>query len=107
MSSLSERSIKQVIDLELCICLLRIWCCTNLVVALFSVLKLVFGGFLGSNALFVNEFMGLTLCVSHNTSTYTKTGADALSELIADHGTSWDLWESGVALSVITADFLL
>ncbi|CAM4844399.1 unnamed protein product, partial [Rotaria magnacalcarata] len=87
-------------------------CCTNLVVALFSVLKLVFGGFLveissGSNALFVNEFMGLTLCVSHNTSTYTKTGADALSELIADHGTSWDLWESGVALSVITADFLL
>ncbi|CAF4633112.1 unnamed protein product, partial [Rotaria magnacalcarata] len=61
----------------------------------------------GSNALFVNEFMGLTLCVSHNTSTYTKTGADALSELIADHGTSWDLWESGVALSVITADFLL
>ncbi|CAF1956748.1 unnamed protein product, partial [Rotaria magnacalcarata] len=49
--------------------------------------------------------MGLTLCVSHNTSTCTKTGADALSELIVDLGTSWDLWESGVALSVITADF--
>ncbi|CAF4334424.1 unnamed protein product [Rotaria sp. Silwood2] len=68
----------------------------NLVAALFCVLTLVFGGFLveisfvlsflqwiqyfsifryGSNALLINEFIGLTLCLPNNTNICVKDGA--------------------------------
>lgn len=99
----------------------------NLVAALFCVLTLIFGGFLveissvvvflqwiqyfsifryGSNALLVNEFMGLTLC-SYNGTTSCTTGADVLSSFSVDHGTDWDLWKNCVALISISIGFLV
>lgn len=99
----------------------------NLVAALFCVLTLVFGGFLveissvlgfirwiqyisifryGSNALLVNEFMGLKLCLPNNRTICVKDGAEVLAELHVDHGTNWDLWKNFVALISITIGFL-
>ncbi|CAF2896306.1 unnamed protein product [Rotaria sp. Silwood2] len=99
----------------------------NLVAALFCVLTLVFGGFLveissvlsflqwiqyfsifryGSNALLINEFIGLTLCLPNNTNICVKDGTEVLTELHVEHSTNWDLWKNFVALISITIGFL-
>ncbi len=100
----------------------------SLVAALFCVLTLVFGGFLvdissvvsflrwiqyfsifryAANLLLINEFMGLTLCLSNNTQICQTNGSDILTELNIDHSTSWDLWKNFVALASITIGFLV
>jgi ATP-binding cassette subfamily G (WHITE) protein 2 len=100
----------------------------NLVAALFCVLTLVFGGFLvdissvvsflrwiqyfsifryAANLLLINEFMGLTLCLSNNTQICQTNGSDILTQLNIDHSTNWDLWKNFVALASITIGFLV
>ena len=100
----------------------------NLLAALFSVLTLVFGGFLveissvirilqwikhisifryGSTILSINEFTGLTFCVTNNSTICPRTGADVLHEMNIDYSTSWDLWKNFVALASIAVGFLL
>ena len=95
---------------------------------LFCVLTLIFGGFLveissvvgflrwiqyfsifryGSNALLINEFTGLTLCSSNDTTVCTRSGEEVLDELKLRHSTDWDLWKNFVALISITVGFLL
>ncbi len=91
-------------------------------------MTLVFGGFLvdissvvsflrwiqyvsifryAANLLLINEFMGLTLCLSNNTQICQTNGSDILIELNIEHSTSWDLWKNFVALASITIGFLV
>lgn len=99
----------------------------NLVAAMFCVLTLVFGGFLveistvlgflrwiqyisifryGSNALLINEFTGLTLCLPNNTNICIQNGTDVLTELNVEHGTNWDLWKNFLAIICMAVGFL-
>ncbi len=100
----------------------------SLVAALFCVLTLVFGGFLvdissvvsflrwiqylsifryAANLLLINEFMGLTFCLSNNTQICQTNGSEILTELNIEHSTSWDLWKNFVALALITIGLLI
>lgn len=55
-----------------------------------------------SNALTINEFEGLRLCLPNNTLICPTTGEQILDDLNIDHAQSWDLWKNFVAMAVMT-----
>jgi ATP-binding cassette subfamily G (WHITE) protein 2 len=60
-----------------------------------------------ANLLLINEFMGLTLCLTNNTQICQTNGSEILTQLNIDHSNNWDLWKNFVALASITIGFLL
>jgi ATP-binding cassette subfamily G (WHITE) protein 2 len=95
---------------------------------MYCVLTLIFSGFLvdvgsvvvflswikwisifrySNNIFAVNEFVGLTLCSTSNTSSCTVDGLDILKEQNIEYSSEWDLWKNFVALGGITLSFLI
>ncbi|CAF4503137.1 unnamed protein product [Rotaria socialis] len=60
-----------------------------------------------SNLLIINEFQGLTFCLSNQTNVCPMTGEQILDNLDIPHANSWDLWKNFLALTIMTVLFLI
>lgn len=61
----------------------------------------------GSNVLIINEFQGLTFCLSNNTHICPVKGEQVIDDLNLAHGAPWDLWKNIVALIIMSIILLV
>ena len=58
-----------------------------------------------SDAITLNEFTNLTLCLTNTTDICNILGEDILKDQKIDYATSWDLWKNFLALLIMTLCF--